>query len=463
MIYLIIIMAYFLIMVITGVFSRRMSGTVENFFVAGRRGSTVFITGSLLATILGGSATIGVAGLSYSRGLTGIWWLLAGSIGLVVLGLFLAGRLRKYALFTLPQLVQKQYGTSVSIVTSVIIVIAWVGVIAGQIVATGKILAVLGMGSPLVWMVVFTLVFVGYTLIGGQAADIRTDFIQAILIFAGIFSCLAIVLAKLGGWSGLVAALPATRFEFPLSDSFSTLDLVSYLLLIGLVYVVGPDIYSRLFCSRDAKTARRAAMWTALLLVPFALGITVMGMGAAALFPGILPEDAFPVLVKQQLPPLAGGLVLAGLVSATMSSADSCVMSSSTILTLDIIKRIKPSLSEHQVLIIAKWSIVLLGILALLLALVLQGVINALLFAYTIYTGGVILPVLFGFFKDRLKLTWTGAMAAVIGGGLTALVSKFAGVKYLDLGSLVISVALLFIVSFAHNQITRRKQAKGLR
>lgn len=456
MVYLIIILVYFLAVVAVGVFSRRMSSTVENFFIAGRRGSTLLITGSLLATILGGSATIGMAGLGFSRGLTGLWWLFVGSIGLLVLGLFLAAKVRKYALFTLPQLVQKQYGTSVSIVTSALIVIAWTGVIAGQIVASGKILGVLGMGSPAIWMVVFTVVFVGYTLIGGQYADIRTDLIQAVLIFTGIFGSLAIVLMKLGGWSGLVTALPPAHLEFPLSAKFGILDFISYLLLIGLTYVVGPDMYSRLFCSRDSGTARRAALWTSLLLVPFALGITFMGMGAAALFPGILPEEAFPVLVRHQLPPLMGGLVLAGLVSATMSSADSCVMSSSTILTFDIINRFKPSLSQRQLLIIAKCGIVLLGVLALLLALALQGVINALLFAYTVYTGGVIVPVLFGFFKNRLRLTWTGAMASVIGGGMAALVSKLAAIKYLDLGSLGIGIALLLIVSFIHRQILRK-------
>ncbi len=440
-------------MMAIGFFSRRMSSTAEDFFMAGRRGSTAFITGSLLATIIGGSATVGMAGLAFSRGFTAVWWLLAGSIGLLILGLFLAGKIRKYALFTLPQLVQRQYGNHVSVVTSAIIVIAWLGVLAGQIVASGKILGMIGIGSPVLWMVVFTCVFIFYTLIGGQYADIRTDLIQAVLIFAGIFISVALVMAKLGGWDGLVAALPATHFEFPLSSEFGFLDLISYLLLIGSVYVAGPDMYSRLFCSRDEKVAQRAALWTALLLIPLAIGITFMGMGSAALFPHISPEQAFPALLSSQLHPVAAGLVLAGLISATMSSADSCVMSSSTILTLDIIKRTKPELSQRRIVFIAKVGIVFLGVLSLLLALVLQGVIDALLFAYTIYTGGVIVPVLFGFFKERLNLNWAGAMGAVIGGGATALISKLVGIEYLDVGAVIISILLLFTVSFLYRKL----------
>ncbi len=451
MIYLAIIIIYFIIMVGVGIWNRRMSHTVENYFVAGRKGSTLLITGSLVATIVGGSATIGMAGLGFSRGLTGAWWLLAGCIGLFLTGIFLAGRIRKYALYTLPQLVEKQYGATVSIVSSILIVIAWVGVIAGQIVATGRILSVLGMGSPLLWMLIFTFVFVTYTLIGGQKADITTDFMQAIVIFSGILISLVLILIKLGGWHGLVQALPENSFAFPVSSQFSGIDLLSYLLLIGLPYVVGPDIYSRLFCARDEVTARKSAVLAALILIPFAFGITIIGMGASVLFPQIGPEQAFPVLVKEYLPPLAGGLVLAGLLSATMSSADSTVMSSSTILTLDIIKRIRPGLNQRQILLVAKVGIVIMGILALLLALLLKGVINALLFAYTVYTGGVIIPVLFGFFKDRFKLTWIGALAAVLGGGCAALASKLGNIAYLDMGAIGISILLLFIVSYLHN------------
>jgi len=89
---LIIIALYFLAMIAIGVTSRGRTKEANNFFVAGRRGSSLFITGSLLATIIGGSATVGMAGLGFKQGLTGAWWLLVGSVGLVVLGLFFAGK-----------------------------------------------------------------------------------------------------------------------------------------------------------------------------------------------------------------------------------------------------------------------------------------------------------------------------------------------------------------------------------
>ncbi len=462
MLQLIIIVVYFLVMIVIGIVSRKPAQDANGFFVASRRGSTLWITGSLVATIIGGSATVGVAGLGFTRGLTGAWWLLVGSIGLVVLGLFFADKVRRFALYTLPELAEKQYDKRVALAASLLIVVAWLGVIAGQIVATGKILSALGIGSPLLWMVLFTVTFVTYTVIGGQYADIRTDLVQAGLIFIGIFGCLVAVLFQLGGLAGLRSALAPGQFSFPLSSKFGPADFIGYLLLVGLTYVVGPDMYSRLFSARDGKTARASALWTALFIAPFAIAVTLIGMGAAVLFPKISPEQAFPMIAGTVLPPLLGGLVLAGLVSATMSSADSCVLSASTILTVDIVKRFKPSLSERRVLFIARWGIVLLGLLSLLLALALKGVISALLFAYTIYTAGLILPVIAGFYKNRLKVTPLGALVAIVGGGSAALISKLLIIKYLDVGSLLISALLLFAVSFIENR-TKRARTTDLR
>lgn len=457
MLELVIIAAYFLGMIAVGVVSRRRAKGIDDFFVAGRKGSPLFITGSLLATIVGGSATVGMAGLGFTQGLTGAWWLLVGSIGLVILGIFFAEKVRKSGLYTLPQLVGKQYDGRIALAASILVVIAWTGIIAGQIVASGKILSVLGIGTPGLWMVVCSVVFVAYTILGGQYAVIRTDTLQAVIIFAGIFGGLAILLSRLGGWSGLTSCLSPGQLAFPLSPQFGVKELIAFLLLVGLTYVVGPDMYSRLFCARDVRTARISVFWTALLMIPFAFGITLIGMGASVLFPGISPEQAFPTVISEVFPPFLGGIVLAALLCAVMSSADTCLLSASTILTMDIFKRFRPSLSEEKVLFLSRWGIVILGLASLILALALKGVINALLFAYTIYTCGLILPVIAGFYKDRLKVTPRGALAAIIGGGSAAVVSKLLDIKYLDLGALLISGLLLLVVSLIDRRLKSRK------
>lgn len=453
MLQLIIISVYFVAMIIIGVVSRKKARGIDDFFVAGRKGGVLLITGSLLATIVGGSATVGMAGLGFSRGLTGAWWLLVGSIGLVVLGFFFAKKVRGFGLYTLPELVAKQYDGRVGLAASVLIIIAWVGIIAAQIIASGTILGVLGIGTPLMWMVVFTIIFVTYSVLGGQQAVIRTDTVQMGIILAGVFGALALVLSRLGGFSGLVSSLPAGDFAFPVSSQFSGRELITLLLLVGLTYVVGPDMYSRLFCARDSNTARKSAFWAALILVPVAFGITLIGMGASALFPGISPEQALPVIITGVLPPFMGGVVLAALLGALMSSADTCLLSASTIMTVDIVGRFRKFLSPAGTMSYSRWAMVIIGVAALLLALVMKGVINTLLFAYTVYTAGIIPPVIIGFYKERFRVTPLGALAAIIGGGTSALISKILNIAYLDLGSLAISVSLLFLVSFWDNRL----------
>jgi len=450
---LIIIIIYFAVMLVIGVVSRKKARQADDFFVAGRKGSSLFIVGSLLATIIGGSATVGMAGLGFQRGLTGAWWLLAGSIGLICLGVFFARKVRKFALYTLPELIEKQYDRRVAFASSVLIVIAWTGVIAAQIIAAGKIMGILGVGEPTLWMVIFSFVFIAYTVLGGQYSVIRTDFFQSVIIFGGIFAGLGLLLSRLGGWEGLQSSLSPDMLAFPVSSQFGGADLASLLLVVGLTYVVGPDMYSRIFCARDDATARTSTYWTAGLIIPIAFAVTLLGMGAAVLFPDIAAEQALPMVISEVFSPLVGGIVLAALLCAMMSSADTTLLSASTILTVDIIGVFRSTPGSNNILPRSRWLIILLGIVALVVALLLKGIISALLFAYTVYTCGVILPVIAGFFKNRLKVTATGALAALIGGGGLGIVSKLVSVKYLDLGALALSAALLFLVSFIDNRL----------
>jgi len=457
MIQLIIVVVYSLAMIGVGLGARKKVRSQNGFFVAQRQINVAFITGSLVATAVGGSVTVGMAGLGFGRGLTGAWWLLVGSIGLLILGVFFARKVRGAALYTLPELAEKQYDRRVGLAASILIVIAWVGVVAGQIVAAGKVLSILGIGSGALWMVIFTIVFVAYTVIGGQLSVIRTDLFQAIIIYLGIFIGLALFLPQVGGLDGLRLSLPPDYFSFPVSSQFDWKALLSLMILVGATYVVGPDMYTRLFCAKNEKTAQKATFLSAFSFVPLAFAIVLIGMGAKVLYPQISPEQAFPQVINGVLSPWLGGLVIAALVAAFMSSADTCLLSQGVILTQDIVKRFLPSLGEKKTILLTRLNIIILGLLALGLAMILKGVISSLLFAYTIFTCGLVVPVIAGFYKEKLKVTPQGALAALIGGGVIGLVGKllekFPSVDIplkSDLGLIgfAVSAILLFGVSF---------------
>ena len=452
MVQLTIIAIYFLAIIGIGVWSKRRAGSQNGFFVAHRQGTLPLITGSLIATAIGGSALIVTSKLGFELGLPGAWWLLVGSIGLVLLGMFFARKVRGAALYTLPALVEKQYGRRVSLAAAILIVIAWVGVVAGQIVAAGSFLSILGIGSPTFWVVIFTAVVVGYTILGGQFSIIRTDVFQAPIFFVGIFIVLALVFSHVGGLEGLKASLPLSYFSFPTSPIFDWKMLLSFLILVGATYIVGPDMYSRLFCAKGEKTAQQSAILAAFLFIPLAFAITLIGMSAKVLYPHIMPGDAFPQVISGVLSPGFSGLVIAAVIAALMSSADTCLLSQSVILTEDIIKRVYPVLDERKTVLLTRLSLIGLGFVALGLALTLKTVYESLLFAYTVFTCGLVVPVIAGFYKDKLRVTPLGALAALIGGGIIGLLGKIPGLDIplkgdLGLIGFAVSAVLLFGVS----------------
>ncbi|HRW82953.1 MAG TPA: sodium:solute symporter family protein [Methanothrix sp.] len=432
-----VLAGYLLAMVAVGAMAARRSETPEGFFLAGRSLSPAILTATLAATILGASSTLGMAGLGFSEGMTGAWWLLSGTLGLVALSLFLAERVRKAGCFTLPELLAQKYDRRVGLGASALILVSWVGIIAAQIVASGKLLGVLFGPGQEAFMAASALVFVGYTALGGQRSIVKTDAVQLLILLFGllIISIRAIDLAGPGVLAGQ---------SFPTSAARGGTEVASLIVVVGSAYLAGPDIYSRLFSATDPKTAKKSALAAALILVPLAFLITGLGISARILFPAIRPEEALPVLMAETLSPLGAGIAAAALLSALISSADTTLLTATSILTLDLYRAARPGAGENEILRASRVGTVLIGGVALLSALRLPEIIGSLLSAYTVFAGGLIVPVVAGFWRERLRLTPAGALAALIGGGGAALLFG-AEMPLLGMG---VSAVLLFIVSW---------------
>jgi len=465
------LVAYFVGMMWIGIGSVRKIKGIETFFVADRKGSALLITGSLVATIVGGSSTVGMAGKGFSWGIVGAWWLLVGVVGLLLLSLFLAKRVRSQGVFTLPELLERQYGGSVKTVASFVIVWAWMGIIGGQIVASGRILSTLMPGSLSLLMGVSAAVFIAYTILGGQISIIRTDFIQSAIMIGGILLCAAFSLDRTGGIMVMKTDLPGDFFLFPVNSHFSWKSLMEWLVLIGSAYVVGPDIYSRLFSARNPRTAQRSVLLTALILIPLAFSIVIIGMAARVLAPSLSGEEALPYMIREVLPHGINGLVMAALLCALMSSADTVLLTASTIFSMDIVndfvERIRGrGLDEWQILLLSRFVIILFGLLALAFALKFRGVIHLLLFGYSIYTAGLVIPAVLGFWRQKIRLNPTGALVAMIGGGGwvilrdLGLVDRLGFEGFLDLSPGFQGVLLSLILLFAGSYLSRSKRIK---
>jgi SSS family solute:Na+ symporter len=421
----IIVVVYFAAMLGVGWRSRHQSA--DSYWVAGRQYGSGRITLSLLATIFGASSTMGIIGLGYARGLTGAWWSLIGGIGLIPFALFLAGPVRRLNVYTLPDILKDAYGDRVAVPAGVMIAVAWCGVIAAQLVAGGRLVSDLFSMHPEAALAVVAVVFTLYTLWGGQLSVIRTDSWQLFLFAGGLsISLLFLVISRIGepaSW----ATIPPAHWQFPVSDAFGWYEvLVFYPLILGLPYLVGPDIYSRTLCARNHHVARKAALWAAGIVIPMSFLLALFGLLACARFPGIQPEAALPRTLGALIPAGLRGLIAAGFLGAIMSSADTCLISASTILTLNVIGPFHgaSAVSRHRV---TRWMVVLLGGVAWYIASRQQGIIASLLLGYTVFVGGVVIPTLGAFVRRRLGLTSAGAFWAIVAGGLAAGLGKIHG------------------------------------
>jgi SSS family solute:Na+ symporter len=423
-----VVAAYFTVMLTVG--WRARTRTPEGYWVAGRRSGPAPVAASLVATIFGASSTVGLVGLAYGRGLTGAWWALVGGLALVPFALFLAPRVRRLEVVTLPDILERAYGGRVALAGALVIAVAWCGVVAAQIVAGGLILGGI-FGLPLqAALAAVTAVFVLYTFWGGQPSVIRTDAWQLVLFCIALLATLALVGRAVLSESVGLSGLPAGFLAFPVSPDFGWYQvLVFYPLIVGLPYLVGPDVYSRVLCARDEGTARRAALAAAAAVVALSLLLALLGVLIRARFPGLQPEGALPHAVMTLAPAGLKGLIVAGLLGAVMSSADTTLVSAATILSRNVASplaggklRGRTKIGPERQLTLTRVFVVAVGAVAWGVAALHEEIIASLLMAYTVFVGGVVLPTLASFWREGLGVTPAGALWAVgLGGGCAVL------------------------------------------
>jgi len=413
---------------------RSRGQSAESYWVANRQYGTSRISISLVATIFGASSTIGLIGLGYVQGLTAAWWSLMGAAALAVFGLVLAARVRKLGVYTLPDILHRAYGRMVSVPAALMIVIAWCGIVSAQMIAGARLLSgTLSIGYTSALAIV-AVVFILYTFWGGQMSVLKTDVWQLSLFLGGLTACLAfVVVAVQTDFGSILGAVPDGYLSFPVSDSFGWYDLLVFFpLIVGLPYLVGPDIYSRVLCAKDDSVAKRSVMISALLVVPIAFMLALLGTLLSGLFPDLVQDAALPTAISDLVPAGLAGLIAAGFLAAIMSSADTTLVSASTILSLNVVGARKAMAKDRQ-LVTTKVSVLWVGLVAWLIAGFQQDIISALLLAYTVFVGGVVLPTLASFYRDSLRITPLGAMWAVIVGGTVAILGEIQNGAFLSL------------------------------
>lgn len=419
---LLVLAAYLAAVLAIGLVWRRRAGRDEaSYFVADRSLGTFWGFTGLASLTTGGSTTIALAALVYTHGAAGLWLDLSGALGLLLLGVFLARRVRREGAVTLPEIIGRFYGLAARRVAAALVIVSeivWFALLteATQIVLT----AALGL-EPTLALVLSTAVFVAYTSLGGQFAVVRTDLLQYGLMLAGIPGiALWAALSGAGGLSGL----PPEAWSFPTSPTFSAGDVVAMLVLVGLPHLVGSDIFLKLNSCRDEDTARRAALLAAGSKVLFGLSVAAIALAARKALPPMPPVEVLPAAVLAFAPPALSALVIVALVATMQTSADVVLLSAAAVTARDL----APALLHRPLKLSASRVLVpVYGALGLLTALGLRrDVLETLKLGYSIFAAGLIVPVLAAFLPGRLGIPRAAAIAAMVAGGAIAAAGRFA-------------------------------------
>lgn len=377
-----VVLVYFAFVSVVGVVAARMSRSVEDFLVAGRNLGLPMCAVSIAGEWVGGTSTIGTAESGYMFGVSAGWYVVANAIGTVVLAYTLARLYRRSECYTVPQLLERYYGVGCRVASSIVLTFVMIVVGSVQIVAGAALIQTLTGMEPRQAMIVTGLVFLAYTLAGGLWAIGYTNLLHVAVTYVGVLAGLVLVARDAGGLATLVDELPAYPY-FSLVGAGAA-KVTAWIIASVLAATVAQAAIQPIMGARDEHTAQRAALVAAVLIAPIGIATAFLGMFAKVLLPGIEPRAALPELLVR-LSPVAGGVVLAGICGAILSTVAPCILAAGTLLAKDIYQRvINPGASELQVYRAARLLTLFSGLIAIVMAMYSTVILDQIYFAYTL-------------------------------------------------------------------------------
>lgn len=428
-----ILFFYFFIVIIIGILSFKKVKNNSDFFVAGKKAGVLQVSGSLLASILGSSAIIGSVDFAYISGWAGSSLMLCAAFGLILL-YPLTNYIKNFKGYNLPNMLGNFYGEEVQKISSLLIPVAWLGVIASQIMGAAKIITILSSFTYTQGVCISGAVFIFYTILGGQLSIIKTDFVQLIFILLGIILTFSYIAPE---------PISETVPQF-INENFTYLDLFIMILTYSTTYLVGPDIYSRLFCSKNEKVMKNSIIVSVCFLIPLAYIFARIGIYGSQIFESsqVGKESVLLMIADKKLPHFISFSLYFGLLSAVISSADTTLLTASSLAAQVFLEDLK----SKKAIFITRILTIIFGIAAVIISLKMKYILSTLLLALAVYSGAFIIPVLVGIFGFRTRKEVV--ISAIILGGITALTGKLYGGdigNFLAAGAFLINGGILYL------------------
>jgi SSS family transporter len=430
---LVFVVLYLLGTLAIGVYASTRVKTSTDFAVAGRSLPLIMIVTTTFATWFGAETVMGIPAKFVNGGLNAVVEDPFGaSMCLVLVGLFFAYRLYRMTLLTIGDYYRKRFGKSVEIFCSVAIILSYLGWVAAQITALGLVFSIITNGemTQTMGMVVGTISVLVYVMLGGFLAVAWTDFIQMIVLVIGL-TAIAIMSGNLAGGSDKVFALAKSANMFNFLPEPTIKDAIFFFgaaITMMLGSIPQQDVFQRVMAAKDAHTARNGAVIGGLCYLVFAFVPMFIVTSAMIIMPDITPgllkddpQKVLPTLIMTKMPMFMQILFFGALLSAIKSTSSATLLAPSTSFVENILRNIRPHMTDKQMLKAMRLTIFVFTCLVLTYAIAMQGtsIYEMVSNAYQVTLVGAFVPLVGGLYWKRA--TRHGAIASILFGIVTWL------------------------------------------
>jgi solute:Na+ symporter, SSS family len=468
------IVLYLLASIAIGLYAATRVHNTADYAVAGRSLPLAIVIATTFATWFGSETVLGVSARFVSGNLGSVVEDPFGaSMCLILVGLFFAYKLYQKNLITLGDYYRQRFGRTVEVICSLMIILSYLGWVAAQVTALGLVFHLLAPEtiSVLGGMFLGTGIVLVYTLFGGMWSVALTDFIQMIVITLGLLA-IAWFAADLAGGAGRVVEFAARegKFQFFPSSGDGTEWIFFFAAAITMMLGSIPqqDVFQRVLSAKDSQTAVRGPVIGGTLYFLFALvpmfivtaAVLVMGDQANRLLTDD-PQKVLPTLVMERMPVWLQVAFFGALLSAIMSTASATLLAPSTTFVNNILRNLKPGMSDRSTLRAMRITVVAVTFAVLAYAIAMEGtsIYELVSGAYQVPLVGAFTPLVFGLYWKRA--TTQGALASVVLGlgtwllfvGTPALAEAFPQ----QLAGLLAAIAGMLAGSLLPQWLTDRK------
>ncbi|MDF3047887.1 MAG: putative periplasmic sensor histidine kinase [Candidatus Midichloriaceae bacterium] len=419
-----VIIGYLILCLVIGLYKAGKIKTIREYTLGTGYISTTVLIFTIFATYIGAGSTVGTVEKIHSMGLIfavtlllqPLFWFITAKIFASNIHIF-----KKAGCMSVSDIMGALYGQAGKWVTNGFSIFLSIGMIAAQIGAIGYLFNYFLGISHLQGVVIGFGVLVIYSLFGGIRAVALTDTFQGLVILVAIPVACAIAFHEIGGYNGMLEKLPLSHIsiEFTEANSLFLASMIFY----GLLPVSEGTFIQRFLMATDSDQLNKALKVVAIISLPLAIIIGMIGFLIKAKAPEIDPNIAFFYLIGHYLPIGITGLLITGILAAIMSTADSWLNTTSVLCAHDIAKGLFPKLNDRQELLIARFSVLVISGLSATLALANPSLMGLLWMAGNFWFPIVLIPMAAGFL--RLQTNQQSFIASAICGVLGVMLGRY--------------------------------------